>query len=226
MSQPRRDSAKPVVKAHCNEYGDARNHDIIAIERKEYEYEDDFDDRVWECFDCYEMLMCRGCEAIQLKHTRKHAGDNQPAAQYYPPRISRRAPAWLNGLDLLHLPMNLFPLLSEVYTAVENNLHCLSAMGIRAALELVMRNKVGEQNTFGALVDEFQKAGYLSTRQAGSLGSILEAGHAATHRAWEPTDKDIDTLLDITEAVIATAYLHERRAQALEAGLPKRPKGR
>jgi hypothetical protein len=98
-------------------------------------------------------------------------------------------------------------------------------MGIRAILEIVMRNKVGEQATFGAFVDEFQKAGYLSSRQALTLASILEAGHAATHRAWEPTDKDIAILLEITEAVIATTYLHEKSAQALEERVPpRRPK--
>jgi hypothetical protein len=226
MSQTRRSDINSVVKAHCNKCGGSRNHDILYIKKTEYEYDDDFDDRIWECFDSYELLRCCGCEAIQLKYTYKHAGDNQPRAQHYPPRISRRAPAWLNGFDLLNLPINLFPLLSEVYTAVENNLRCLAAMGIRAVLELVMRNNVGEQATFTALVDKFQNAGHLSTRQAHSLNSILEAGHAATHRAWEPTDKDITTLLDITEAVIATTYLHEKAAQALEAGLPSRPKRR
>lgn len=118
--------------------------------------------------------------------------------------------------------MNFFPLITEVYAAVQNDLRCLAAMGIRATLETIMRGKVGSQRTFRALVDEFQKAGYLSVRQAGSLDSILEAGHAATHRDWEPTDQDIATLLDITEAVIATVYLHESRATALEANLPKR----
>jgi hypothetical protein len=120
--------------------------------------------------------------------------------------------------------MDLFPLLTEVYSAVQNDLRCLAAMGIRAILEVVMRNKVGDQRTFKVLLDEFQKAGYLSTRQAGSLDSILEAGHAAIHRGWEPTDEDIAALLDITEAVIETTYLHERRAQALEKRVPRRPK--
>lgn len=68
------------------------------------------------------------------------------------------------------------------------------------------------------------KAGYLSTRYAGSLDSILQAGHAAVHRGWEPTEADIATLLDITETVIATAYVHEERAQALEKRVPKRGK--
>ena len=95
-------------------------------------------------------------------------------------------------------------------------------MGIRAVLEAVMRDRVGDHGNFKAMVDEFQKAGYLSLRQAGSLDSILEAGHASIHRGWESTEQDITTLLDITEAVIETTYLHERRAQDLDSRVPRR----
>jgi hypothetical protein len=57
-------------------------------------------------------------------------------------------------------------------------------MGIRSALENVMIDRVGDQRYFKINMDAFQKAGYLSVRQRGSLESILEAGHAATHRGW------------------------------------------
>jgi hypothetical protein len=114
--------------------------------------------------------------------------------------------------------------MTEVYTAVQNDLLRLAAMEIRATLEEVMRAKVGDHRTFKVLEDEFQKAGYLSTRQAGSLDSILEAGHAAIHRAWEPTAADVATLPGITESVVETAYLHEQRARDLDKRVPKRPK--
>ena len=96
-------------------------------------------------------------------------------------------------------------------------------MGVRALLDIVMKSKVGDHN-FKELVIEFQKAGYLSIRQSETLNTILEAGHAATHRAWEPTDQDVMTLLDITEAVIETTYLHEPRARVLDQRVPRRPK--
>ncbi len=96
-------------------------------------------------------------------------------------------------------------------------------MGIRAALENVMKEKVGDHK-FVVMVDKFQEAGYLSVRQAFTLNSLLDAGHAAVHRDWEPTDEDISILLDITETVIETVYLHEAKAQALDERVPKRPK--
>src|SRR5258708_35523717 len=95
-------------------------------------------------------------------------------------------------------------MLSEVYTAVQNNSRRLAAMGIRATLEAVMLDKVGDQQNFERNLNAFEKAGYLSLIQRDSVAAILEAGHATIHRGWEPTDQDIKTLLDITESVVET----------------------
>jgi Domain of unknown function (DUF4145) len=73
-------------------------------------------------------------------------------------------------------------------------------MGLRAALERMIIDKVTDLGNFRHNVDEFQKAGYLSLNQKKNLDSILDAGHAAIHRLWEPTQNDIDTLLDIAES--------------------------
>lgn len=97
-------------------------------------------------------------------------------------------------------------------------------MGIRAALENLMVQKVGDQYSFKANIDALQKADYLSVRQAGVLDSILEAGHAAIHRQWVPTTDDIVTLLEITNNLIESVYLHEDRVRALENNVPKRPR--
>jgi hypothetical protein len=99
-------------------------------------------------------------------------------------------------------------------------------MGIRAILESVMIDKVGDHNGFTANVDAFQGMGYLSVRQRGILDSILEAGHAAIHRKWHPTPDDINALLDITESVVELGYLHENRAGELEKRVPKRERRR
>ena len=210
-------------RAHCSPCGHLTNHDVIAVDREEYE--ETIEDRNFSCYDNYEMLKCRGCGAVTLRVISQHIEDREPRTTCYPAAIARRVPEWMTGsFDTPSIPFSVYFLMSEVYTAVQNDLLRLAGMGIRATLEELMRVKVGDHRTFKVLVDEFQKAGYLSTRQAGSLDSILEAGHAAIHRTWEPTATDIATLLDITESVIETAYLHERRARDLDERVPKRPK--
>ncbi len=104
----------------------------------------------------------------------------------------------------------------EVYEAVNNNSRRLVAMGVRTVLDIVFVDKVKDIGGFKAKLLELQKAGYLSLRQAGSLDTVLEVGHAAIHRAWEPTENDISTALDITENLIEDLYLHEPAAAHLD----------
>ena len=215
--------ARGTSNAYCNQCGQSTNHQVVAIDLQEYE--ELIEDRNFSCYDQYEMLKCCGCNAVKLRVISKHLGNDEPVTTSYPAAIARRAPEWaMASVAVLNIPSSVYFLMYEVYAAVQNDLLCLAAMGIRATLENVMRTKVGDHRSFKVLVDEFQKAGYLSTRQAATLNSIVEAGHAAVHRAWKPTADDIATLLDITESVIETAYLHEKRTRDLESKIPKRPK--
>ena len=119
------------------------------------------------------------------------------------------------------IPASIMSLMTEIYVAVEYRLNTLAAMGIRATLETVMKEKVGDR-PFKVLINKFQKEGYLSTRQASSLDVIVEAGHAAIHRGWKPNDDDISTLLSITKTLIEIVYLHEDRARDLDKRVPRR----
>ena len=80
-----------------------------------------------------------------------------------------------------------------------------------------MVDKIDDQHNFKQNMDAFQNAGYLSERQRGHLDAVLNAGHAAIHRGWEPT------LLDITEGIIEVAYLHDKAADTLDREVPPKP---
>jgi hypothetical protein len=214
-----------ITKAHCNECGRSTNHDVIAAVNHSSD----------ESYLRYEMLRCRGCESVSLRQTLGYA-DSEPTVFHYPPAIARRAPGWagitlwdlgLIGDDPPPVPAHISSLMREVYEALQNGLRRLVAMGIRSALESVMVHKVGDQlaerSGFPQKLDEFQKAGYLSPRQRLQLDTVVAAGNAAVHQEWTPTDEDIATLLDIIESVIATAYLHDQPAAALERRVPPKP---
>jgi hypothetical protein len=199
-----------ITQAHCSRCGHSTHHDILGVDHREYE---------GGTYDLYEMLRCRGCNEVTMRRTSLWIEDEPPFVFYYPPVIARRAPDWMIASSV---PAPIRALMRETYTSVENNSRRLVAMGIRAAIENVMIEKVGDQQSFKSLVDAFQKAGYLSVRQAMALDTILEAGHATIHRGWEPTNQDIATLLDIAETIIESAYLHEDRARDLDRKVPKR----
>src|ERR1051325_11664037 len=169
-----------ITQAHCNACGRSTNHDILGVDRQTY---DDWSDV--QTLYLYEMLKCCGYGSVRMRIIYMSTQDEINHEVYYPPAIARHPPPWVAGApDSPKIPLPIRLLIKEVYIAAQNNLLRIAAMGIRAILENVMKEKVGDR-TFKKLIDEFQKAGYVSTRQAGTLDSILEAGHAAIHRDWE-----------------------------------------
>ncbi len=178
-------------------------------------------------YEVFQIVKCRGCDSVAFLLSEQAPWDPEPEIyRRYPPAIARRAPKWVGkykGDRGQHgVPELVCDLMREVYEAVNNDSRRLVAMGVRTVLDIVFVDKVKDIGGFKAKLLELQKAGYLSLRQAGSLDTVLEVGHAAIHRAWEPTENDISTALDITENLIEDLYLHEPAAAHLDKRVPKR----
>lgn len=216
-------------KAYCNRCGGETNHKVLAA--------DEHEDEDWGYLYLYEMLKCRGCGTVTMRRSFVNEGEaiydkaeeatadleRAVASIQYPAPIARRTPRWVQiNFVAGEVDDNLAELMSEVYVAVQHNSRRLAAMGIRAALEMIMKGKIGECKSFKHYIDKFQEAGYLSVRDSISLDTIIEAGNASVHRGWNPTVTDVHTLLDITESVVQTAYFHESRVSELEKKLPPR----
>lgn len=220
-----------ITRSHCNRCGSNTYHDVLALSSNEEEFKAD-ELALW--LDRYEILKCRGCGEVSFRYTSSFDGEYEPTVICYPPAIARQKPDWMRDLFLRFrgdydkenppptVPDKIRGIMDEVYIALQNDSRRLCAMGIRATLERVMIDKVGDHGLFIKNLDEFEKVGYLSARQRTVLDTILDAGHASIHRGWEPTKDDIRTLLDITESVIESVYLHEASAERLEKTVPKR----
>ena len=231
-------SALPLktIQAHCNKCGGERKHDVLHHETISWKIENEVETDNGEFVDCgmnggteYDMIRCCGCETIALREDKWHSestdyrGRPDHDIQYYPPAVFRPEPHWLREFGKM-CPGNLFieELLKEIYVALHNNLRRLATMGIRALLEHVMIAKVGDKRTFQKNVQAFLDAGFISPTQRSLLDAVLEAGHATMHRAYEPTKDVLVTLMDIAEATIESAYLHEQRVQQLQGRIPPR----
>lgn len=83
-----------------------------------------------------------------------------------------------------------------------------------------MIEKVGDLGSFARHIEAFKQAGYLTPKQAESLEAILDAGHATIHRSWKPSSDDVNTLLDITESILAEVYVHGKKVEALRKRVP------
>jgi hypothetical protein len=237
-----------LTRAFCNKCALETNQEILYLHRDKFRdkaleellREDEPDAEAWYTTRT-ELLKCRGCDSVTVcqktwvgeeerseDELRRDFGDDWEGMLeiiYYPPVSARRKPVWMLRDSASHqfIPASVTELMEEIYTALQNGSRRLVVMGTRAVLETIMLSKTGDQGIFHKNLDVFQAAGYLSVLQSHTVGVILDAGHATIHRGWKPTDDDVSAVMDITESVIETTYLHEPGAKRLETNVPRRP---
>jgi hypothetical protein len=207
------------IKAHCNNCGPFINHHILSKEERHW---DDDDARI-DGTNVYFLLECCGCERISLRHDSWNSyetdeqGHEITTTVYYPPAIWRKMPEWLSdwrGPFALNLNNPISRLMKEVYSALQNDQPALSAMGIRALIEHVMTEQIGDTGSIGGNIGKFIDDGFVAPKSAPLFREFLiESGHAAMHRGYFPKSADILAMLDIAESLIEAIYVHPRRAK-------------
>lgn len=217
------------MKAICNKCMGSTNHLVLYEEDMPWsELIDEVHGFEISGSDNFTLIKCLGCDSVKLMHkswfseTTDDSGRPHINTNYYPPAISRPEPPWFKELIFTQEFSYIVSLLREIYSALHNDSLRLVAMGARSLLEYIMVNKVEDRGSFKKNLDEFCKQGYLSNKQAESIETILEVGHATIHRGFDPQSKDINTIIDITESLIATIYVHSNKALELKNRVPKR----
>jgi hypothetical protein len=161
-----------------------------------------------------------------MGHQRRWIQDGSVDHRYYPSPVSRKMPAWMFlwsiGLGKAKGDAPIGAVMMEVYQAVDGGQSRLAAMGIRALLEQVMIQKVGDLQGFNAKLDAFQNAGFISAIQRDAMRATLDVGDAAMHRGFVPTEKDLTLALDIVEGVLAPIYDHRTEAEKMSDRVPPR----
>lgn len=220
----------PKRRAPCNRCVQSTNHDVLwEMERPWSEQLDDEGCYRIEGSDTYTVVQCAGCDAVRLIHRHWFSEETDPDGtplihtDYFPPTVTRQRPSWRRNLFPFHMVVaNEFnPLFDEIYSAHAAGSYRLAVMGIRALTEKIMVEQVGKLGTFAQTVDAFFQKGFVAAVQQDLFRSVLvEAGHAAMHRGFQPQKDDVETLLDIVESLIDTIYFQPMRAGAVEEKLP------
>jgi hypothetical protein len=176
-----------------------------------------------EIKDIYYFIACAGCGAVSMADLWESSGGHEEA-RYYPSPISRKPPEWLFKLRFLfgNSERPLGELLHEIYEAVQGKQNRLALMGVRAFFEQLMIAKVGDQRSFGANLNKFLEEGFIAKIQLTAIKHTLDSGHAAIHRGYKPVEHDLNTALNIVEAITETIYFHEHEAKEVAARVPPR----
>lgn len=212
-----------IIRAHCNKCGHETKHEVV-MERtiRGSEVVDPYQGIEVSWATTYSMLECRGCEEVSLRRT-EWCSENDPMdgadpGTFFPPRVSRRKPAWV---DRLELPDEYAGLLDEIYIALHADSRRLAMMGTRSLIDTVIRRSVGDQDNFGKGLKRLVEEGLISERNREIIEAAVNAGHASAHRGYRPSSDDVNVVIDIVENLIHNELLAEQ-AQALKITTPQR----
>lgn len=209
------------TRAHCNNCDGEKHHEILFTTQTAWAE----DELLLQGKDTYDVLKCCGCDRVILMHTSwfSHYDNVESDVFYYPPSSLRKEPRWLNDMSGNNVSI-VKNLLSEVYVGVQNNAKMIAAMGVRALIENVMIDTVGDHGNFRNNLTAFMGEGYISRKQKDILTAVLEVGHAAMHRSYQPAHEDLIICIDIVESVLQAVYVHPGKVAKLEKRTPKKKK--
>lgn len=217
------------IKSHCNKCGGERNHIVLHREDSNWSEYVNGGRNTISGSDSYYMLKCAGCDEIQLRHESwfsENYPDEDPTVRLYPPALSRRRPAWMLDLEYkADVPLAVEEVLTEIYSALQSDARRSAAMAIRSLIETIMIDKVQDQGWLGKNVDAFVCAGFIPPASEKFFRDMLiEAGNAAMHRAWKPTEAQLNAMMDLTEWLVSSIYIHPDQAAMVHGNLPARKK--
>ncbi|MES2509716.1 MAG: DUF4145 domain-containing protein [Pseudomonadota bacterium] len=130
----------------------------------------------------------------------------------------RQRPDWIGKL-----PPTIKDLLSEIYSALTLDLRALPSMGVRAAIDSVCVEFVGDVGSFDQKLCRLVEEGYLLERERPILAAAIDAGSASAHRGHVPSVDDLGVLLDILERLLYGQYILPTAARQIQANTPLRP---
>lgn len=185
----------------------------------------------------HRLLQCLGCETVFYQ--RKEWSDQHedveeaPDGTYewvpiytystYPEPDSQIRPKWFD--DILAKDWQLYRILVEVYKALDHNSYILAAVGLRTALDRATEMVgIDPALTFEEKLDELIVMGLVGQNERAILDVIIDAGNAAAHRGWQPSEPNVLKLATAVEAFLHRAFIVGDDALSVKAGIPAKPK--
>lgn len=212
-------SEQKTIKCHCNRCGHSTKHTLLHQEEKSGSVCSWTVGGHRNAVREYSLLECCGCEDVVLKvvtSVLSERGEKFHSEDYYPPRVSRRKPQWLDDL-----PPEYLTLVDEVYSALHAGSRTLAMMGARALLDIFIERKVGNCGNFTAGLDSLVEQKYLAPVNRPVIESAVEAGNAAAHRAYRPPPDVLNAVMDIVENLVQHEVL-EKSARDVKKMTPER----
>jgi hypothetical protein len=149
------------------------------------------------------------------------AENGETAVTREPPRRWRRPPEWIE--QLRDSASDVAALMDEVYLAANDSQPRLLSMGVRAVLDRMMIQIVGDVGGFDQKLKRMRELGQLSDRHVDMLTTVIDAGSAAAHRGFNPPSELLQEMVTVIEVIIRDHFITGPMLDHLKRFVPPRP---
>jgi len=126
-------------------------------------------------------------------------------------------PSWYN-----RLPSSIQDLMWEVHFAAKKELSALPSMGLRAVVDWVCNDKVGDVGGLNRKLDALAEKGYITRHDKEIIENTIEVGHASVHRSHFPGPGELEVVVHIIERLLEGVYVLGAASESLKDSAPKR----
>ena len=180
---------------HCNRCQNKTWHSESKPFEKRGELQEDDGLTILFC-DTSIMLECQVCQRTKLQ-VRNWNSENGSSLNFFPPESTHRAPLWLKDM-----PNEYKGLALQIYPALDVGSYGLALMGVRALLEIYISNHTAVPHEFKKKLADLQEREWISSQHVEMLLITFDAGSAAAHRGFIPTEASVIIALQVIENLI------------------------
>lgn len=204
-------TANTTLIAPCSKCKRQTNHLVLASAdlTGTWEFAGDYEEH-W-CEE-YQVIQCKGCNEGSFRH-QFSSSDDDPShpgkPTFYPEPASGRT--HLRGVNIL--PEEVRRIYSETLQALNGGQPVLSAIGIRALIETITKEKKAKGRGLLEKIDGLVTLGYLTPAGATILHKIRTLGNVAAHEAKPHPQDQLGLAIDVVENLLQSVYILPKFAQ-------------
>lgn len=206
------------VKEYCYKCRTQTNQEVVLHTTSTHsEHKVGGNPEVWiSTHTLYKVYRCIGCEHVTLTRWRYDSDLDRELdtldAEHFPPRTFRDKPSWYTDLDPKYRSI-----MEEIYTSLANRTNRLSLMGCRTVIDLYLNDEVGDIGGFARKLEKLYEGNGISEVSKNILNSAIEAGNAASHRAFSPDEDVLLSVVDIIENLLQQVVLRKKSKEIIQA---------
>ena len=198
------------VKAVCRECRRETNHAVRAQHRQS-----DSDPHYpidWS--EDFQVIECLGCNTASFRSVYRHSEDTDPEGEPNYRITAHPDPLVREELeDIALVPRTLSGIYNETIRALDAGLPVLAAIGIRAIIETVCKEKQAQGNGLLDKINNLVVLGVLTQQDAGVLHKLRTLGNVAAHEVKAHSHEQLNLAMRVVEHLLQAVYILPHHAR-------------